>query len=352
MAYGGLIMEVWRRNIEFLNELARRPNPEWYSRNEIVMSHPAFFLRKFGSGGKETVVIVPPQAGHSSTICDFDAGQSLVQTALNFGHNVYVIDWKSCTPERKDEGIDDLVLQVRDATKNIRGPFTLVGLCQGGWLSAIFAASFPERVKHLLVAGAPINAKAGGGYLQQMVQSLPQEFYEGLVDMGGGLMRGEFMLLGWKMMNLFDRTQDYFDLWCAIGTDRFRKIQRFRDWYEYTQDLAGRYYLESVDRIFRKNDLWEGRLRVLGATVNLKDISCPITSIAGEGDDITLVPQALALPGTHVLIPEVGHIGIFMSRKAQKYWEKIWRKKAADKDEDEDRAFDDVLAFFDPPFRQ
>ncbi|MBI2041891.1 MAG: DUF3141 domain-containing protein [Candidatus Nealsonbacteria bacterium] len=306
-----------------MEEVCRTPQPEWFSSNEIIIDHPAFFLRKFSSGGK-IAFIITPQAGHSGIISDFGEGQSLVRTLIGLGFSVYVMDWKSCTPTRKNEGIEDLVKQVLIASDEFKQKFTLIGLCQGGWLSAAFTSLFPEKIDHLIVAGAPINAKIGGGYLQELVESCPQIYFEYLVTMGGGLMRGELMLTGWKMMNFADRVQDYTDLWCAVGTEKFDKIHHFRNWYECSYHLAGRYYLEAVDMIFRRNDLWEGRMKLLGRKVDLRNISCSITSIAGEKDDITLIPQALALPGKHIVIPEVGHIGIFMGRKSQEYWKQIF----------------------------
>ncbi|MBM3133268.1 MAG: alpha/beta fold hydrolase [Chloroflexi bacterium] len=319
-------MKVTYKNLEYLKEVTRTPRPEWFTENEIILDHPAFLLREF-QRGPDTIVIVPPQAGHASCIADYDDQQSLVQTAAKSGRGVYAIDWKSCPRERKGETLEDLVNQVYAALEPFDEPVTLIGLCQGGWLAATFTALFPHRVSELIVAGAPINAKAGGGHIQNLVGILPQSYYEQMVIWGGGTMRGEFMLFGWKMMNPIERMQDYIDLWHATGTAKFRKLQKFRDWYEYTQDLAGVWYLQAVDRIFRRNDLWEGRLELFGEPVRFSNITCPVVSIAGENDDITLIPQALALPGTHVTIPDVGHIGIFMSKKSQPYWEKILVKE-------------------------
>lgn len=321
-----LMIESFRKNVMFSaqisKEIFRCAKPEWFSENKIIADQPAFFLRKF-SDGEDNVLIVPPQAGHNSTICDFDEGQSLVQTIKAARKGVYAIDWKPCTIDRKNESISDLIVHLLNAVNAMPRPLTLMGLCQGGWLSAAFASLFRYKIKHLIVAGSPINAKIGGGYLQMLVETLPHSFFEELVAMGCGVMKGELILMGYKMMHPIERTKDYLDLWLAAGTDKFRKIQKFRNWYEFPQDLPGVYYLEAVDRIFRKNELWEGKLEMLGRLINLGNISCPITSIAGGNDDITLKPQALALPGDKIVIPGVGHIGIFMARKSQEYIKEI-----------------------------
>jgi pimeloyl-ACP methyl ester carboxylesterase len=40
---------------------------------------------------------------------------------------------------------------------DIGPPVDLIGLCQGGWLSLVYAARFPGKVRRLVLAGAPIG---------------------------------------------------------------------------------------------------------------------------------------------------------------------------------------------------
>ncbi len=342
------IGSLFKRNVEFLKEISRECRPEWFSKNKIILKHTAFNFRQFSKRKGEIYVVTPPQAGHSSTICDFYDGQSLVQTIMSTAKNptICAMDYKPCTSKRKNEGFEDLIIQLLIATNTFKKPFNLIGLCQGGWLNAMFTAIFPNAVKHLIVGGAPINAKAGGGYIQTMLPFFSQEYFKYLVALNGGVMKGDYMLNAWKMMHPLERMMDYGNLWFNIVTEKFEKDQKFRNWYEYTQDIAGRYFLRAVEDIFHKNLLWFGklklnftkeqlkiieeicskneifkkRLELIHKPIDLKNITCNITSIAGENDDITLKEQALALPGKHIIIPEVGHIGLFMSHKAQKYW--------------------------------
>ena len=39
-------------------------------------------------------------------------------------------------------------------------PVDLIGLCQGGWLSLRYAARFPNKVRRLVLVGAPIDMAA------------------------------------------------------------------------------------------------------------------------------------------------------------------------------------------------
>ena len=84
---------------------------------------------------------------------------------------------------------------------DLGGRVSLIGLCQGGWMSAMYAARFPGKVASLVLAGAPIDTETGQGPIRQMVNTYPIAYYEQLVAFGGGLMRGDMMLSGWKNMH-------------------------------------------------------------------------------------------------------------------------------------------------------
>jgi len=52
------------------------------------------------------------------------------------------------------------------------GKVHLIGLCQGGWLCAMFAARFPGKAQSLVLAGAPVDTDAGHGNIGRMAHAL------------------------------------------------------------------------------------------------------------------------------------------------------------------------------------
>lgn len=68
--------------IKFMATAFPTEKPVWTTNNEIVLEHPAFLLRCFRKGPGSPTLVVPPQAGHSSHIADYDVNQSLVETTL------------------------------------------------------------------------------------------------------------------------------------------------------------------------------------------------------------------------------------------------------------------------------
>ncbi len=308
--------------------------PEWVSPNYAVYEDDAVILRRFDTDRTgDPIVILPPQAGHHSSIADYSPDQSLVKTCLKKTTKpVYVVEWKTSTLKRKNEAINDLVKQTMVCVKKAGGgrPVILAGLCQGGWLATIYAALFPYDIRALILAASPIDFTAGGGKIQDIVNTLPFWYYKYMVDCNSGNMSGDVMLMGWKFMNSYDRfVRDYLNLWVNVRDDGFlERTKRFRLWYEYTQDISGKWYLEAVKDLFTENKMIMGTLKVLGEYVDLKKITCPLALLAGERDDITLVPQVHNLekyastPEEHIfkaVIPQAGHISVFMGKRALQY---------------------------------
>ena len=97
---------------------------------------------------------------------------------------------------------------------DLGGRVNLVGLCQSSWLSTMIAARFPDKVHSLVLDGAPIDTDAGDGPIKRMAKASPMSFYVELVELGGGLMKGKFMLQGWKNIHPAQRyIQDHIDLY-------------------------------------------------------------------------------------------------------------------------------------------
>lgn len=318
--------------LKFVDVALPNTKPTWYTTNKVVLSTKAFKLREFGTGDRDDtpVLVLPPQAGHSSHIADYGSKQSIIETLLKSRteSKVYCIEWLPSTNDRKYETIADLVCQVLTAVKCIADQVHLVGLCQGGWLASIFTAMYQHRVTTLTCIAAPIDFHADGGIIYDTVTSLGIVPYKLMVLINNGIMSGKNMLAGWKMMNFIDRyVNDYLKIILSIEDDyELKRIRKFREWYEYTQDLSGAWYLEAVEDLFLNNKLVKDELFIDGRVVRLSNIKCPIVMIAGEKDDITLPQQLFALGRysssknkLECVIPKAGHVGCFMGKNSQKY---------------------------------
>jgi poly(3-hydroxybutyrate) depolymerase len=339
-AMGQAELELFRRNLKFLLEAQKVDHglkPAFATPNTVLLDLHTLRLRAFGAedAAEVATLVVAPYAGHSAEIADYHDGQSLVQTLLAAGlRRVLVTDWKSATLAMKDYDIDNYLAELNVCVDELGGRVNLVGLCQGGWMSAMYAARYPQRVPSLVLAGSPIDTHAGDGPLKRMVEKSPPGFYEELVALGGGLMRGRVMLRGWKNMHPDEQYLDkYVRLYERIDDPEYlSKTEAFSAWYENPIDLPGRWYLQSINELFKENRFAEGRFVGLGRTLSLRDIRCPLYLLAGESDDITPREQVFAaeklcgMPARDVVKAVVpgGHIGLFMGSKTlQTVWPQI-----------------------------
>lgn len=305
--------------------------PTWFTPNRVVYEGHKVALRKFNQGHRgNPIVFVAPEAGHNSHIVDFGPEQSLVQCALRcFPGDVYAVDKLPAGPEHTGYAIDDCILSIKACVEAIGEPIHLVGLCQGGWQTAIFSALFPADVKSLTLAAAPIDFHAGEALITQWASSLPLSFYEQMVGLGNGNMPGCFIVQGFMLMNPYDRfVGDNTDLLSNVADPAFiDRYRRFSQWYYYTQPVPGKMYLQIVKTLFQENLLIKGELEVLGQRVDLGRITQSLHLVAGQKDDITPTAQLFAAQD-HVssksiskeIVP-AGHVGVFMGKQViRDYW--------------------------------
>jgi polyhydroxyalkanoate depolymerase len=337
-------VESYAKNLKFVGEEIKihdEPRPVLATPNQLRLDLRTMALREYGQPGGVPTLIDAPHAGHTAMIADYHDGQSLVQTLLanGVGH-VALTDWKSAADDMKDLEIDNYLAEVVVAIDDLGGRVNLVGLCQGGWMSAMIAARFPEKVNSLVLAGAPIDTDAGDGAIKRMAHQIPIAFYQELVALGDGLMKGKFMLQGWKNMSPEQHyIQDHIDLYEHIDDPVYlAKEETFNSWYENPIDLPGRWYLQVISQLFKENRLAKGEFVGLGRKLNLRNITCPAYLLAGAADDITTPEQVLdaakylGTPESRIVQTTVpgGHIGLFMgARTLKEHWPRIARWIAA-----------------------
>ncbi|MGA8760787.1 MAG: alpha/beta fold hydrolase [Stellaceae bacterium] len=333
-------LELYAKNLEFLSEEAKiqhLPRPAPATANRTVLDLRTMVLRDYSAPDAKGIptIVDAPYAGHSAVIADYYKGQSLVETLLANGlDRVFLTDWKSATPDMKDLEIDQYLAELNVCVDDLGGRVSLIGLCQGGWMSAMYAARFPGKMGNLVLAGAPIDTDAGNGPVKRMAHAYPTAFYQELVELGGGLMRGATMLRGWKNMHPEQNyIQKHVDLYEHVDDPAYlKKEETFESWYENPIDLPGRWYLQALVQLFKENRLAKGSFVGLGRRLDLKDITCPVYLLAGASDDIT-TPEQVFNAGKYVGTPKEqiekqlvpgGHIGLFMgSRTLQETWPAI-----------------------------
>jgi poly(3-hydroxyalkanoate) synthetase len=108
--------------------------------------------------------------------------------------------------------------------------------------------------------------------------------------------------------------------------------RRFDDWYAWTVDLPGRYYLQIVSWLYKENRIAEGRFVALGQTIDLATVRVPIYLLAARDDELVSAGQLFATAdrvGTpreaiELAVEPSTHLSLFIgARTLHNTWPKI-----------------------------
>lgn len=311
---------------------------DWATENDLIFQHQTMVLRHFPNPDKITakypVVVLPPQAGHDSKLADYSAEQSLVRTLQRQGLDVYVIEWLSATKDDADLGINDYIRFTDLAVDKIRTlnavpKVHMIGQCQGGWQVAMYASLQQEKISSLVVAASPIDFQAGYGVLNEIMDTIPLEFYEQLTCKG--FMDGQDLLKGFRLLQSNEHYHLKYmrEFSMALSHDE-KAIDRhvhFERWYNNTQNLPKRFYLEVVKEVFKNNCLANpGSFQIDTKPIDLRNIVCLLLMMGGTKDHITPHKQVFEMrnlvgisqENIEEILVEAGHIGVLMGSKVLK----------------------------------
>jgi poly(3-hydroxyalkanoate) synthetase len=319
--------------------LPRVSEPEWVSPNHVTIELDAMRVRDFSvaASKQHSTLIVAPFALHDARIADLSSGHSLIETLrANECDRLFLIEWKSATAKMKLRTIDSYLCDLNVAADDIGPPVDLIGLCQGGWLSLVYAARFPGKVRRLVLAGAPIDVMAELSIPSAQARMTPEAVIDDLIRAGNGLVLGRTLLDLWPQEH--DESAFVIDALQLPGPPANEKdcrtVETFLRWQQRTLDLPGPYFLEVFDWLFRENRIAAGTFYALGRLVDLRELHCPLFLLAGDRDSIAPAGQVLAaatLTGAHArevetAIAPCDHLALFVGQDTLKnIWPRIAR---------------------------
>lgn len=134
----------------------------------------------------------------------------------------------------------------------------------------MYTALHPDTVATLTIAGAPVDFHAGEPLIHDWIRLLSplgqMDIYRVLVTANGGVLPGDALLTGFKIMQPEVETDRQLQLLAHIDdgayTERYRK---FENWFQHTQPIPGGFCLWIVEHLFIRNELVHGELMVGGS---------------------------------------------------------------------------------------
>jgi poly(3-hydroxybutyrate) depolymerase len=282
------------------------------------------------------VLIVAPMSGHYATLL-----RGTVEAFLP-NHDVYITDWADARMVPASEGrfdLDDYIDYLISIFHWLGGDCHVVGVCQPAVpvLAAVARMEMendPYVPHSMTLMGGPIDTRINPTAVNSVAGERGIEWFRTHViakvpfphpGFGRDVYPGFLQLSGFVSMNLerhLDAHRDLFTNLVKGDGDSVTKHQEFYDEYLAVMDLAAEYYLQTVESVFIRHDLPNGKMTHRGKPVDLTAIRrVALLTIEGEKDDISGVGQTEAahtlcsnIPAekkSHYLQLGVGHYGVF-----------------------------------------
>ncbi len=263
-------------------------------------------------------------------ILDLRPGKSVVSHFINAGFDTYNLDWGVPTDGDRfldmedyiDGYLNTMVDQVRERTG--RDKINILGYCMGGSMSAMYTALYPDKVQNLIMLAAPVDWSSKDYLLGKWLD--PKVFdVDKLIEVYGNapadLLQGSFLLL--KPVSTL--VEKYFSFYENMEDEKFLEdFFAMETWLNDNIPVAGEMFRQFVKYCMQQNRLIQGKLRIGGRAVNLRNITCPILNLTAQHDH--LVPCGLSTPFNDAVGSSdrrsinfpAGHIGMAVGSKANR----------------------------------
>jgi polyhydroxyalkanoate synthase subunit PhaC len=261
-------------------------------------------------------------------MADLQDGRSLIQGLLDAGLDVYLIDWGYPDSADRYLTLDDYINGYIDRCVDVicktskQKKINVLGICQGGTFSLCYTALHMDKVRNLVTTVTPVDFHTKKDLLSHMVRNINVDL---LIDTLGNIP-GE--LLNWTYLSLKPfrlMGQKYMDLVNLLDdTEQARNFMRMEKWIFDSPDQAGETFRQFTKQFYQDNGLVKGTVKIGDHIVDLLKITVPVLNIYASADHLVPPESSKALAGCvgtkdyQELEFPGGHIGIYVSSKAQK----------------------------------
>ncbi|KAA9345748.1 class III poly(R)-hydroxyalkanoic acid synthase subunit PhaC [Adhaeribacter soli] len=275
----------------------------------------------------KTPVLVTYALVNRQDMMDIQPDRSYIKNLLDLGLDIYMIDWGYPTAADKYLTLDDYVNGYMNEAVDFvceqsgQPKVNLMGICQGGTLSLIYSAIYPEKVKNLITLVTPVDFSTNDGLLFRWAKDMD---IDKIVDTYGNVP-GDFLNSGFAQLKPMSRNAKFISAINLMDNEeKILNFLRMEKWISDSPDQAGECYRQFLKDLYQQNKLIKGTLQIGGYTVNLKNITMPVLNIYAEEDN--LVPPAASIPLNDLIGSKDatlykfkgGHIGVFVGSRSQK----------------------------------
>src|SRR3954466_16130351 len=282
------------------------------------------------------LLIVAPMSGHYATLLRGTVEAMLPRC------DVYITDWVNASMVPTSAGsfdLDDYIDYLIDMLHAL-GPDThVMAVCQPS-VPVLAAVALMEEEqdafapRSMTLMAGPIDTRVNPTAVNRLAMERGTEWFQrnaimrvplGHPGFGRDVYPGFLQLSGFMSLNMDRHVTAHWDLYKHLVQGDGNSTEKHREFYdEYlaVMDLTVEFYLQTLDTVFVRHVLPEGRMTYRGRKIDLSSIRhVALMTVEGEKDDITGVGQTEAahrlcsqIPSSmrvHYVQPKVGHYGVF-----------------------------------------
>lgn len=250
----------------------------------IAHAEPAVTLRAYLTQNTGPAVLIVPAPIKSSRIWDLVPRVSVVRHLLAQGFRVYLVDWLRPTDAERALGLADYADTMLDhciaAMRNETGEpsVLIVAHSLGGTLSAIFAGLHPERVRGLVLLGAPLNFGSDFGMFAPIVAlSPPAQDVTALQGNIPGSFLSTVSVLASLESFAWSRMQDFMQ--CLPDPEAMEIHAAVERWTLDEKPLTARLFEDVWELLFRENRFMSGTLALRERSVTPASVTAPLLCV-------------------------------------------------------------------------
>ncbi len=280
---------------------------------------------------KNPLLIFPPWI-NKFYIMDLTEKNSLIKWLVGQGHTVLVVSWINPTQEYKDYSFDEYVEQgVIEALNQVQKideieKINCVGYCIGGTLLASSMAYLAKKGDNRINSATFFASQqdfVDAGDLKIFTDDASYQFISDEIEAAGGVLDSSIMADTFNYLRSNDLVWSF-----VINNYLMGKSPRPFDLLYWNSDqtrMPQKLHLFYIENMYRKNNLAAGKLKIMGETINLRNVKQPIYMQSSKDDHIApfrSIYRGAKLFGGDVrmILAGSGHIaGVINHPDANKY---------------------------------
>jgi polyhydroxyalkanoate synthase subunit PhaC len=305
---------------------------------EVLASGPRWRLRDYGGPDSGPLLLIVAAPIKRPYLWDLAPSVSAVKHCLGQRLHVCLLEW---TPPSRSNGkpglaeyaaqaLGEAVATVSRQTGEV--PLFLTGHSLGGTLAAIFGALDPQRVRGLVLLGAPLCFEPGTSRFRDALVAMAPSCLSDTDVVPGSLLSQLSALASpqtFVWSRLLDATLSAAD---PLASQIHARVER---WALDEVPLPGRLAHQMLEWLYREDRFCRGTLQIGEQTVGPFCLRLPTLAVVNTADEIaplaSVMPFFEAMPRRDTRLieypGEVGvglqHLGILVGRRA---YAQVWPK--------------------------